>query len=550
MTYGCNTREILSMNLLRAAGTVSALTLLSRITGLIRENVTATLFGASPLTDAFFVAFRLPNLLRRMFAEGAFSQAFVPLLAQARGDDSESERAEAATLIDRVATLLFWILVLVSILGVAGAPLLVLAMAGGLSRTPEAFDAAVLMTRWMFPYILLISMVALASGVLNTWRRFAVPAATPVLLNLSMISAGWGLSSHLDPPVLSLAAGVMLGGVLQLAIQIPALARLGLLPKVRLDLFRALRDSMRDARVRKLLAQMAPATLAVSVAQISLIINTQIASRLAPGSVSWISYADRLMEFPTALLGVALGTVLLPTLSSAHAAGDHTRYAQLLDSGLRLTVIAALPAMVGMALLAEPLTALLFHYGRFEAHDVTMTARAVTAYAAGLVPLVAIKILAPGFYARQDIRTPVRIGIAVLAATQVMNFVLVPWLDHAGLAAAISAGAWINASLLLFGLVRAGAWRAQPGWGVFSLRVGVAIGALLALCVAGRPWLAWNLEAQSLWWRAGQTLGFVALAALVYGSSLWLLGLRPKQFTRGFIEANIEAKLAPPPAKP
>ena len=228
MTYGCNTREIPSMNLLRAAGTISALTLLSRITGLIRENVTATLFGASPLTDAFFVAFRLPNLLRRMFAEGAFSQAFVPLLAQARGDDSEFARAEAATLIDRVATLLFWILVLVSIAGVAGAPLLVLAMAGGLARTPEAFDAAVLMTRWMFPYILLISMVALASGVLNTWRRFAVPAATPVFLNLAMIGAGWGLSSHLDPPILSLAAGVMVGGVLQLGIQVPALARLGL----------------------------------------------------------------------------------------------------------------------------------------------------------------------------------------------------------------------------------------------------------------------------------------------------------------------------------
>jgi putative peptidoglycan lipid II flippase len=252
------------------------------------------------------------------------------------------------------------------------------------------------------------------------------------------------------------------------------------------------------------------------------------------------------MEFPTALLGVALGTVLLPTLSSAHAAGDHPRYAQLLDSGLRLTVVAALPAMVGMALLAEPLTALLFHYGRFEAQDVTMTARAVMAYAAGLVPLVAIKILAPGFYARQDIRTPVRIGIAVLLATQAMNFVLVPWLDHAGLAAAISAGAWINATLLLIGLARAGAWRAQPGWTVFSLRVAVAIAALLALCIAGRAWLAWNLEAQSLWWRAAQTLGFVAVAAFVYGASLWLLGLRPNQFTRGFIEA----KSVPPLAKP
>lgn len=530
------------MNLLRAAGTVSALTLLSRITGLVRENVTATLFGASPFTDAFFVAFRLPNLLRRMFAEGAFSQAFVPLLAQARGDDSDPARAAAATLIDRVATLLFWILVLVSIAGVAGAPLLVLAMAGGLAREPLAFDAAVLMTRWMFPYILLISMVALASGVLNTWRRFAVPAATPVLLNLAMIGTGWGLSTRFDPPVLALAAGVMVGGFLQLAIQIPALARLGLLPRVRLDLHRALGKSLRDARVRKLIAQMAPATLAVSVAQISLIINTQIASRLAPGSVSWISYADRLMEFPTALLGVALGTVLLPTLSSAHTSGDHHRYAQLLDSGLRLTVVAALPAMVGMALLAEPLTALLFHYGRFGAHDVTMTAHAVMAYAAGLVPLVAIKILAPGFYARQDIRTPVRIGIAVLAATQAMNLVLVPWLDHAGLAAAISAGAWMNASLLLIGLAKAGAWRAQPGWTGFSLRVAVAVTALLLLCWFARPWLSWNLAGQSLLLRAGQTLGFVAVAGLLYLACLWLLGLRPRQFSQGFIEPKKEIR--------
>jgi putative peptidoglycan lipid II flippase len=527
------------VNLLRAAGTVSSLTLLSRITGLARENLTATLFGASPMTDAFFVAFRLPNLLRRMFAEGAFSQAFVPLLAQVRGQDSPQERAQAADLINRVSTLLFWTLVLISLTGVIAAPVLVLAMASGLSRQPAVFDAAVLMTRWMFPYILLISMVALAAGILNTWRKFAVPAATPVLLNLAMIGVAWGFSGYFDPPVLALAAGVMLGGLLQLAVQLPALAKLRLLPKFRLNPIGALREALRDERVRRLLAQMAPAALAVSVAQISLILNTQIASHLAPGAVSWISYADRLMEFPTALLGVALGTVLLPTLASAHASGAQQRYAQMIDTGLRLALVSALPATLAMALLAEPLTALLFHYGRFGSNDVVMTARAVVAYSVGLVPLIAIKILAPGFYARQDVKTPVRIGIGVLLATQAMNLVLVPWLSHAGLAAAISAGAWMNAALLLFGLAKAGAWQAQPGWGLFSLRLSAALAVLGMACFAARPTLHWDVTPDQLWWRAATTLGIVAAAGVAYLITLWACGMRPGQFSKSFSEGTL-----------
>jgi len=537
------------MNFLRAAGTVSALTLLSRITGLARENLTATLFGASALTDAFFVAFRLPNLLRRLFAEGAFAQAFVPLLAQVRGADDENDHAEAKRLIERVATLLFWVLVIVSAAGVVAAPLLVLAMASGLRQQAVAFDAAVLMTRWMFPYILLISMVALAGGVLNTWRRFAIPAATPVLLNLSMIAVAWAFADRFDPPVLALAAGVMLGGLLQLAIQLPALARLGLLPRLGRNPYRALKESCADPRVRSLLGKMAPATLAVSVAQISLILNTQIASRLASGSVSWITYADRLMEFPTALLGVAMGTVLLPTLAAAHRASDQTRAIQLLDSGLRLSLLTAMPAAVGMALLAEPLTALLFHYGHFRHHDVVMTAQAVVAYAGGLLPLIAIKVLAPGFYARQDVKTPVRIGIAVLLATQGLNLILVPWLDHAGLAAAISGGAWMNAGLLLWGLVRAGAWQPQPGWRLFCLRIAAALSALIAFCWSARQWLDWQAPDQSPMLRMILILTTVLGAAIIYGGALGALGLRPRHLSvneKSRINKNSEGKETPP----
>ena len=334
------------LNLLRSAATVSGLTLLSRITGLIRENLTATVFGASALTDAFFVAFRLPNLLRRMFAEGAFSQAFVPILAAAReGNDEE----QMHRLLDRVATVLFWALVAVSAAGVIAAPILVWAMASGMRADPTSFDVAVVMTRWMFPYILLISMVALAAGVLNTWRQFAVPAFAPVLLNLSFIGAALFLSPHIEPPIYALAVGVVVGGVAQLALQVPALLRIGMLPRISANL----REALRDADVRRIMRQMGPAVLSVSVAQISLIINTHIASRLGPGSVSWVSFADRLMEFPTAMLGVAIGTVLLPSLARANAAGKREEYSAFLDWGLRLAALLALPCMIGMALMAD-----------------------------------------------------------------------------------------------------------------------------------------------------------------------------------------------------
>ncbi len=514
------------MNLLKAAATVSGFTLLSRITGLIRETLIASLFGASAATDAFFVAFRLPNMLRRLFAEGAFSQAFVPMLAERKLQAEQGNSEQARVFASRVATALFWSLLAVTMAGILGAPLLVWLMAAGLEPSAEA--AAILMTRWMFPYILLISMVALAAGVLNTWKRFAVPAFTPVLLNVAMIAAALVLSSRIDPPVLALAAGVMAGGVAQLALQWPALKRIGMLPSIGLNPFAA----FADPDVRAIIVRMGPAVLAVSVAQLSLVINTHIASRLAPGSVSWVSFGDRLMEFPTALLGVALGTVLLPSLARAGQRSDTGEYTSLLDWGLRLCVMLSIPGMVGLALMAEPLTALLFHYGRFGAHDVAMTQQAVLAYSVGLLGLIAVKVLAPGFYARQDIRTPVKIALAVLVATQLMNLVFVPWLAHAGLALSISVAAWCNAALLLRGLLRNGTYQPAAGWGMFTLKVLVAAAAMALLLVLSVPRFDWiGLQASPML-RAALALSLVALAAATYLGALLLMGLRPRQFMR------------------
>jgi putative peptidoglycan lipid II flippase len=513
------------MNLLRAVATVSGITLLSRITGLVRENLTASIFGASAFTDAFFVAFRLPNLLRRMFAEGAFSQAFVPLLAQAR---AEGDEAGMRLMVDRIATALFWVLVAVSLAGVAAAPALVWLMASGLTREPAAYDAAVTMTRWMFPYILFISLVALSAGILNTWKRFALPAFSPVMLNLCFIGAALGLSRHFDPPVYALAAGVVAGGIAQLAIQLPALRRIGMLPRIGLGVVAA----FRDPHTRRLLTLMGPAVLAVSVAQISLVINTHIASRLAPGSVSWVSYADRLMEFPIALLGVALGTVLLPSLSRASASGEADEYSGLLDWGLRLVFVLSLPCMAGLALMAEPLTALLFHYGRFDAHDVAMTRAAVVGYAAGLLGLIAIKVLAPGFYAKQDVRTPVKIGLLVLVVTQLLNLVLVPVIAHAGLALSISLGAWANAGLLLAGLRRRGLYRPRAGWLRLAAQVGAATLAMAGMLAATVPRLDWIAMGETPLLRIGAALGLVAAGAALYLAVLLLSGIRPRQFLR------------------
>ncbi|MDQ7746861.1 murein biosynthesis integral membrane protein MurJ [Hydrogenophaga pseudoflava] len=520
------------MSLFKSASLVSLLTLASRITGLVRELLMASTFGASALTDAFNVAFRIPNLLRRLFAEGAFSQAFVPVLAGARAKDGDDATRE---LVNQIATVLVWALVATCIVGVAISPVLVWAMASGLKQSPHGFESAVLMTRWMFPYIGFMSLVALSAGVLNTWKKFAVPAATPVLLNVAMIGAAWfgapWFQSVGIEPIYAMAAGVMLGGALQLGVQIPALLRIGMLPRVGLH-WSSLKAAWAHPGTRRVTTLMLPALLGVSVAQISLLINTQIASHLATGSVSWLSYADRLMEFPTAMLGVALGVVLLPQLAAARASEDSERYSNLLDWGLRLVVLLAVPCAVALLTFAKPLVAVLYHYGAFSERDVAQTTTALMGYGAGLLGLVAIKVLAPGFYARQDIRTPVKIAIVVLLLTQAMNLLFVPYLAHAGLALAIGLGAMVNALWLLIGLVRRGAYRPAPGWARFLMQV-LAASALLAVFLmwsAGSVnWVAFEGGALL---RVGLMAAIVVGAALLYFVALMLSGLKLRQFVR------------------
>jgi putative peptidoglycan lipid II flippase len=516
------------MNLLRAASTVSLFTLASRVTGLVRDVLVAAVFGAGAAADAFNVAFRIPNLLRRLFGEGAFSQAFVPILAATRAREGD---APTRALIDAVATVLFWALVVTSVLGAIASPVVVWLIASGLKE----FDTAVTMTRMMFPYIAFISLVALSAGILNTWKRFAVPAATPVLLNLAIIGCAWLLAPALErrgiAPIYALAVGVMLGGVLQLALQVPALLRVGALPRIGVTPA-ALGRAWRHPGVQRVLRQMAPALLGVSVAQLSILINTQIASYQGVGAVSWLTFADRLMEFPTALLGVALGVVLLPQLAAMQARGDGEAYAALLDWGLRLVLLLVLPCAVALLIIPQALVATLFHYGAFTPRDVQMTVAALMGYGVGLIGIVAVKILAPGYYAQQDIRTPVRIAVVVLVLTQLLNLVFVPWLGHAGLALAIGMGALVNAGWLLTGLARRGSWRPGAGWAGFAVRVVAASAALGGALFAAARWIDWvGLRAQP-GLRVAALAAVIGGGVLLYFAVLLALGIRLRQFVR------------------
>ena len=373
-------------------------------------------------------------------------------------------------------------------------------------------------------------MVSLSAGILNTYQRFAIPAFTPVLLNLALIGSAIFLAPHLDQPIYALSLGVLIGGVLQLAIQVPSLLRLGLLPRIGL-LPNAIKAALSNPDARRVMKLMGPAVFAVSVAQISLIINTNIASRLQAGSVSWLSYADRLMEFPTALLGVALGTVLLPSLSKANAKNDLVHAGELLIWGLQLTFLLAAPSAIALFIFGEPLAAVLYHYGKFSALDVLMTQRALAAYGVGLIGLILVKILAPGFYSRQDIRTPVKIGLVVLIATQLANLVFVPWLGHAGLALSVGTGACLNAALLWIGLSKRGAlpnaaWLKYLGQLLLAL---IPFSAVLLYAASTHNWIALQAEP---WTRIGLLALWLTAAALVYFVSLALVGIRWKKFLR------------------
>lgn len=508
------------MNLLKSLAAVSSMTMISRVLGFVRDTIVARMFGAGMATDAFFVAFKLPNLLRRIFAEGAFSQAFVPILAEYKTQQGEEA---TRTFIAYVSGLLTLVLALVTALGILAAPWVIWITAPGFADTPEKFDLTTALLRVTFPYILLISLASLAGAVLNTWNRFSVPAFVPTLLNVSMIAFSLFLTPYFDPPVMALGWAVLAGGLAQLLYQLPHLKKIGMLVLPRLNL--------RDSGVWRVLKQMGPAILGVSVSQISLIINTIFASFLAAGSVSWMYYADRLMELPSGVLGVALGTILLPSLAKTYASDDRHEYSRLMDWGLRLCFLLVLPCALALALIAEPLTVSLFQYGKFSANDALMTQRALIAYAVGLLGIILVKVLAPGFYARQNIRTPVKIALFTLVSTQAMNLVFIGPLKHAGLALAISLAACLNAGLLYWQLRKHDLFEPQPGWAKFLGKLVLAVLVMSAVLLGLMHFMpAWDLGGMPL--RLAR-LGVLVVAGVVaYFGMLALLGFRLRDFSR------------------
>jgi putative peptidoglycan lipid II flippase len=508
------------MNLLKALAAVSSLTLVSRILAFVRDVLIARVFGAGAATDAFFVAFKLPNLLRRLFAEGAFSQAFVPIFGEYK---SRRGQEETKLLVDHVTTMLALILFVVTLVGIIAAPILVYISAPGFASDPQKFDLTVQLLRITSPYIFFISLVAVAAGILNTYNKFWVPAFAPILLNVCFIGGALWAAPYFDPPILALAWAVFVAGIVQLAFQLPFLKKIGMLPNIRF--------SLKDAGMWRVIKQMGPAVFGVSIAQISLILNTIFASFLVAGSVSWLYYADRLMEFPTGLLGVALGTILLPSLSRCHADGNLAEYSKLLDWGLRLTLLLALPAALALGMIATPLLATFFQHGEFSAHDVLMSRNALIGYSIGLLGLILVKILAPGFYAKQDIKTPVKIGIVTLLATQAMNVWFVFGLDlaHTGLALSIGLAACLNSAILFYFLRKRGIYQPEPGWLKFMLKLLLAVTALGASLWFGMGSEAHWLQAQG-WARILHLGALVVGGAAVYFVVLFVLGFRPRDF--------------------
>ncbi|MDR9891715.1 murein biosynthesis integral membrane protein MurJ [Pseudenterobacter timonensis] len=508
------------MNLLKSLAAVSSMTMFSRVLGFARDAIVARVFGAGMATDAFFVAFKLPNLLRRIFAEGAFSQAFVPILAEYK-----SKQGEEATrvFVAYVSGLLTLALAVVTVLGMLAAPWVIMVTAPGFADTVDKFALTTQLLRITFPYILLISLASLVGAILNTWNRFSIPAFAPTFLNISMIGFALFAAPYFHPPVLALAWAVTVGGVLQLVYQLPHLKKIGMLVLPRI--------SFRDAGAMRVIKQMGPAILGVSVSQISLIINTIFASFLVSGSVSWMYYADRLMEFPSGVLGVALGTILLPSLSKSFASGNHDEYCRLMDWGLRLCFLLALPSAVALGILAKPLTVSLFQYGKFSAFDALMTQRALVAYSVGLMGLIVVKVLAPGFYSRQDIKTPVKIAIVTLIMTQLMNLAFIGPLKHAGLSLSIGLAACLNAVLLYWQLRKQKIFTPQPGWMRFMVRLVVAV-LVMAAALLGMMHVMPDWAQGTMPWRLLRLMAVVMVGVVAYFATLAVLGFKVKEFTR------------------
>lgn len=508
------------MNLLKSLATVSSMTLFSRILGFIRDTIVARVFGAGMATDAFFVAFKLPNLLRRIFSEGAFSQAFVPILVEYKNQKGD---VATRTFVAYISGLLTLALALVTIFGIFAAPWIILITVPGFADIPEKLALTTALLRITFPYILFISLTSLMGAVLNTWNCFSVPALAPTLLNVCMIGFALLMAPLFHPPVMALAWAVVVGGILQLGYQLPHLKKIGMLVLPRLQ--------FRNAGVWRMLRLIGPAILGVSVSQVSLIINTIFASFLVSGSVSWMYYADRLMEFPSGVLGVALGTILLPSLAHSFSSGNHDEYSRLLDWGLRLCFILALPSSVALGILAHPLTVALFQYGKFSALDTLMTQRALIAYSIGLIGLILVKVLAPGFYSCQDIKTPVRVAMVTLVMTQVMSLIFIGPLKHAGLSLSIGFAACLNAGLLYWQLRRQKLFHPQPGWFRFLCRLALAV-ISMAVTLVGLLAVMQDWEQGNMPWRLLRLMGVVTVGITAYLVTLWLVGFRPRDFSR------------------
>lgn len=502
--------------LLRSSAVVSVMTLLSRVLGMVRDMVVASYFGSGAAADAFFIAFKIPNFLRRLFAEGAFAQAFVPVLSEYR---TKRTQLEVKLLVDRTAGMLGLILTGITALGVLGSPYLVMLFAPGFHGEPAKLELAGELLRITFPYLLLISLTAFTSGVLNTYGRFAVPGFTPVLLNVSMILSAVFMTPYFDQPIMALAWGVFIAGFAQLTFQLPFVARLGLLPRPRVK--------WGDEGVRRIMLLMVPALFGVSVSQINLLLDTVLASFLQTGSVSWLYYADRLSELPLGAFGIAIGTVILPSLARQHASEDPKAFSSTLNWALRMVLLVGVPAALALGILSEPLIASLFYYGAMSQEAVVQSARALEAYSLGVLAFMLIKVLAPGFFARQDLKTPVRVAVICMVANMVMNLILIWPLKHVGLALATSLSSMLNAGMLFWGLYKIGVFQIVPGWGLFLLRLFGGCAAMVAaiwwLNVPSDEWFDWGWQQRAL------QLGLLVVAGMVaFVAGLGLLGLRPR----------------------
>ncbi|KAA0445782.1 MAG: murein biosynthesis integral membrane protein MurJ [Candidatus Thioglobus sp.] len=505
----------MSASFLRSSFVVGAMTFLSRILGLARDYFVARYFGANGLTDAFLVAFRIPNFFRRLFGEGAFSQAFVPILAEAKSTQSQQE---VQNIINHIGTKFLKILIIITAIVMLFAPLVIFMFAWGFyfDADQTKFNLTTDMLRITFPYLLLISLTAFCGSILNTYDKFSVPAFTPVLLNVSMILTAVYLSPNLDVPIMALAWGVLLGGVVQLLFQIPFLIRLGKMPHL---------VSGKHKAVKTLKKRMLPALFGVSVSQINLLIDTMIATLLTSGSVTWLYYSDRLLELPLALIGIALATVALAKLSKHYANKEQKEFTQTIDYALKIGLLLGAPACAGLVLLAEPLIITLFQYDKFSTFAAHQSSLSLIAYGSGLLAFIAIKVLAPAFLSRGDTKTPVKIGVIAMLANVFLNIILAYYYAHIGLAIATSISAAINAFLLYYQLQKQAIFSLSASFFKILFKVLLATIIMIIFIVNFNQEISHYINA-GVWQRVMSISAIIGSSVVLYFATLWILGVR------------------------